>query len=317
MRQRSSEEINPVEVRYIKLGPGGRWEAASLDGRKIDFWGDAGLHDLALGADWECIRQRYSAAGVPSSTATGYARELREFYTLGADTLWITFARGALWWCFAKPEVIYVGGNARGEGTRYRQTIGAWRNRDINGRLLTLDTLSGKLTQLAAYRRTICKVAEHEYLVRRINAQEEPGVIAARDARAQLVAATAELIKQLHWADFEVLVDLLFARGGWRRVSGLGGTMKDIDLLLEQPLTGERASVQIKSSADQQVLAASVSAFEASTQAQRFFFVCHSPRGPLAIPTGDERPVHVLTGSELAAATVDQGLSGWLIGKVA
>jgi hypothetical protein len=89
-------------------------------------------------------------------------------------------------------------------------------------------------------------------------------------------------MQQLHWADFELLVDLLFARAGWRRVSGLGGTMKHIDLLLEQPITGERARVQVESSADQKVLDTCVAAFEASQQASRFFFVCHSPRGKLA-----------------------------------
>ena len=47
--------------------------------------------------------------------------------------------------------------------------------------------------------------------------------------------------------------------------------MKDIDLLLEQPLTGERASVQVKSAADQGVLDACVAAFEANASANRFF----------------------------------------------
>ena len=32
--------VNPGEVRYIKLGRGGAWEAASLDGGRLD-WGVA------------------------------------------------------------------------------------------------------------------------------------------------------------------------------------------------------------------------------------------------------------------------------------
>ncbi|MBA3835963.1 MAG: hypothetical protein H0X53_09025 [Sphingomonas sp.] len=86
-----------------------------------------------------------------------------------------------------------------------------------------------------------------------------------------------------NWADFELLVDLLFARGGWRRLSGLGGSMRDIDLLIEQPLTGERASVQVKSAADQRTFDANIASFEASGAASRFFFVCHSPRGTLTL----------------------------------
>ncbi len=32
--------VAPATIRYIKLGPGGAWEAASLDGSRID-WGDS------------------------------------------------------------------------------------------------------------------------------------------------------------------------------------------------------------------------------------------------------------------------------------
>ena len=31
------------------------------------------------------------------------------------------------------------------------------------------------------------------------------------------------MIAELHWADFEIMVDLIFARGGWQRTSVLGG----------------------------------------------------------------------------------------------
>jgi len=307
------KRIRPTTTRYIKLGPGGAWESASLDGGRID-WGNAiDLHELALAHDWEGARRHYLAAGITPSTATGYVRELTDFYTLGSDCLWITFARGHLWWCFAEPEVVFVGGDGERQGSRYRRTIAGWRNRDVTGRPLTIDGLSTRLTQLAAYRRTICNVGENQYLLRRINAEDEPAVVAARVARERLVTATAELITQLHWADFELLVDLLFARSGWRRVSALGGTMKDIDLLLEELVTGERASVQVKSAADQQLLDNCVAAFEASTQANRFFFVCHSPRGNLSLAPREARPVHLWTSETLAAAAVDQGLTNWLM----
>jgi hypothetical protein len=89
--------------------------------------------------------------------------------------------------------------------------------------------------------------------------------------------------------------------------------MKDIDLILEQPLTSERASVQVKSAADQSVLNACEAAFEANTSASRFFFVCHSPRGELRATTSGDRPVHLWTIEQLASAAVDQGLTDWLI----
>ncbi len=247
------------------------------------------------------------------STATRYLRELRDFHTLGPDCMWITFARGHLWWGFAEPDVFRTSGTSPSEGAIYRKVIGGWRNTDVEDRPLTVEGLSSKLTQLAGYRSTMCNVAEADYLLRRINAEEEPVVAAARAARQALVDASAGLIRQLHWADFETFVDLIFSRAGWRRVSRLGGRMKDIDLMLEQPLTGERASVQVKSAADQSVLNACVAVFEASASASRFFFVCHSPRSALTAPADSDRRVYLWAMEQLASAAVDQGLVDWLI----
>lgn len=304
--------ISPTAVRYIKLGPGGLWEAASLDGNQIDWGNEADPHDLALTEDWETAKRSYLDAGVLPSTATGYLRELREFYTLGPDTLWITFARGHLWWAFSDPVITHMGGDGKRHGSCHRPVIGAWRNTDINGQPLVIAKLSSKLTQLASYRRTICGVAASDYLLRKINGEDEPSVAAARRALGDVISTSEELIKQLHWADFELLVDLIFSGSGWRRVSAVGGTMKDIDLLLEEPLIKERASVQVKSSADQKVFEASVAAFDADDSADRFFFVCHSPKAVLK-PPACRAPVHLWTSRELAAAAVKNGLTNWLI----
>ncbi len=91
--------------------------------------------------------------------------------------------------------------------------------------------------------------------------------------------------------------------------------MKDIDLLIEQPLTGERASIQVKSAADQRTLETNIAAFEASGLASRFFFVCHSPRGSLSLPPAYADRVHLWTLDKLAAKAVDHGLTDWLIEK--
>jgi len=50
------------------------------------------------------------------------------------------------------------------------------------------------------------------------------------------------------------LVDLIFARSGWQRVSRVGEDLADVDMILEQRATGERAFVQVKSKAGQAVL---------------------------------------------------------------
>nr|MBA3526737.1 restriction endonuclease [Sphingomonas sp.] len=302
------ERIAPAAYRYIKLGPAGAWEAICLEQDRIDWGIGPNPHDMAAAKDWAAAKAAYVKAGIASSTATGFVRELKDFHTLGEDCLWITFARGYLWWAFAAPEVFCSGGDPKREGEVFRKVKGKWRNQDLAGRPLRIEEISSKLTQLAGYRGTICNVATSDYLLRRITAEEEPVVAAAREARAALVHTSADLIRQLHWADFELFVDLLFSRGGWRRVSAVGGRMKDIDLIVEQPLTGERASIQVKSAADQSVLDASVEAFLESGNASRFFFVCHSPRGRLNPSQVDDTRVQLWTTDRLAAAAVDHGL---------
>jgi hypothetical protein len=307
-------------VRYIKLGAGGAWEEAALSGGTLE-WGaymdPAGL--LAAGA-WDEVPAHYAAQGLGKGTATSFTREAREFHTLGADTLWITFARGQLWWAFAEPGVVHRDGGVQPtHATHYRRTIGSWCNTDVTGRPLAMVDISTRLTMLSAYRQTICTVGAEDYLMRVLRAEEDPALAAAKRAHVALEAAVLPLIQGLHQSEFELFTDLLFTRMGWRRVSVLGGTMKDIDLLVELPATGERAAVQVKSAAGQSVLDGCTSAFRASRQANRFFFVTHSAKGALAIKQdgADERAIDLLDGPALAGMTVRHGLTDWLMQRAA
>ena len=200
------------------------------------------------------------------------------------------------------------GSETKAEGSRYRRTIGPWRNADVARAPLAMHTLSTRLTQIAAYRGTICAVGEEAYLVGRLNAMPQPAVARVIAARTELADAIAGLIPLLHWAEFELLVDLLFTRSGWRRVTVLGGTMKDIDLLVEQPVTGERIAVQVKSKATQAVLDACAEAHAANGLADRFYFVCHSQSGPLVAPTGGEGRVMLWQPAEIALQRPTPGL---------
>ncbi len=175
--------------------------------------------------------------------------------------------------------------------------------------------MSTLLTQVAGYRQTICRIKPEGYLLRRINAVEEPVVARAHEVRSAMVAVAAEMIAGLHWADFETLVDLIFARSGWQRVSRVGGTQKDVDLILEQPTTGEKAFVQVKYKAGQAVLDDYVDRVRRSGTYQRIFFVCHSPKG--ALSADNESRLHVWAGDRLADAAVRAGLFDWLTERTA
>ena len=177
-----------------------------------------------------------------------------------------------------------------------------------------MSRLSTKLTQLAAYRQTLCSVREQDYLLRRLNGVEEPIVAKALAARQSMIEAASEMIQSLHWADFETMVDLIFARSGWQRVSAVGGTQKDTDLVIEQPTTGERAFVQVKSKAAQAVFDDYAERFETDGTYDRMFFVCHSPIGSFDQPSKPH--IHIWTGGKLAEAAVTAGLQDWLIEAV-
>jgi hypothetical protein len=147
-------------------------------------------------------------------------------------------------------------------------------------------------------------------VIRQSNGEEAPVMARARTARTALVTVAREMIAGLHWADFETLVDLIFARTGWQRVSRVGETLSDVDLILEQPATGETAFVQVKSTARQAVLDDYADRFRRSGLCDRMFFVCHTPRGPLS--AGDTARLHVWAGDRLAEAAVKAGLFAWL-----
>jgi hypothetical protein len=306
------QPIAPAAVRYIKLGPGGGFFERCVEDGILEFGHSAVPHELALTLDRDAIEARLVGEGRSPAKAKDFSREVADFYGLGADCLWITIGAGRLWWAFAEPEVIPIE-PTRGRGARFRRVIGAWRDTDVAGRTLSLETLSTRLTKVAAYRQTVCRVEAEAYLLRRINAVEEPLVVEAQAARAKLTASARALIEMLDWRDFELLVDLIFANGGWRRASGVGSSdQADTDLVLEQPVSGERAFVQVKSTASAGTLADYVERFRASSGFDRLFFVCHSPSAKLASSSSD---VHVWLGDRLAEQAVRAGLFDWLVEK--
>jgi hypothetical protein len=197
---------------------------------------------------------------------------------------------------------------------RFRKCIGGWCNTDINGLPICTDSLSTKLTKVANYRRTLCAVEAEDYLLGRINGRVESIVEKGNQAREAVLEIPTKAIPSLHWADFETLADLIFARSGWRRISPIGGSQKTVDLVVEHPVTDERAAVQVKSTAKQCVLDDFVHAADQSGKFDRLFFVCHSPTGPLASPGGRD-DVHLWSGRELAKTVLRVGLFDWVIEK--
>jgi hypothetical protein len=266
--------------------------------------------DCAAG-EWDKIRKGFLARGKAAGKATAHTNELRDFYTLGADALWVTFADAKLWWAFTEPHVEYLEGQPL---PRRRRTIGPWRSTSIEGAPLRLRDLSTTLTSTIAFRGTCCEIKAGDYLVRRINGVVEPLAEEADALRLQTVDLVKRLMAALHWRDFEIMVDLIFAASGWRRVGVLGETEADLDLLLQQSATGERAFVQVKSSATPEVLADYVIRFREHA-CERMFFVCHSPSKALSKMEGGDG-VELWFGDALAEQVMRAGLFDWLVQRV-
>ncbi len=157
--------INPTDIRYIKLGAGGKWVEPSIGRGEIHFGHLPVPHELCIQGDWDAVVGYLTDLGRSPAKAKDAAREIRDFYALGSDCLWITFADGHLWWAFAEPEVVWFGADGDDRGARMRKTVDGWHNTDITGKPLRIDGLSTLLTQVAAYRQTICRIKPSDYLL--------------------------------------------------------------------------------------------------------------------------------------------------------
>jgi hypothetical protein len=66
----------------------------------------------------------------------------------------------------------------------------------------------------------------------------------------------------------------------------LGGTVTDVDMIVEQPLTGETAFVQVKASSRQAELDDYIERFKSNGRFDRFMFVCAAPQDGMSLPGG-------------------------------
>lgn len=306
-------DVTPEQIRYIKLGSAGAWAAEAIATGTLPFGYRQIDHALCQQGNWNAVREQLIASGRTGAGASQAVRELRDFYELGDDTLWVTLVDGHLWWAFAAGPVEPTGTTTQDAPSRLRRTRDGWRRTSLTGVPLTISGLSSALTRTANYRMTICAVDRTDYLLRRIRGEEDPVHAEAAALKGRMREVALTMIKQLHWMEFETLVDLIFTRGGWRRTSLLGGGQADVDLLLDQPITGETAWVQVKTGTRQRELDDYQERFRRDGSCDRFFFVCHSPAGPLRLA---EAPGHHLwTGETLADVAVDVGLFDWLMDR--
>lgn len=299
---------------YIKLGTKGCWEDLCLQDGTLRLGYFEVPHEHGLNANVEGIREVYKDK--TDSVATGSSTQIIKFYDAGIDTLWITFSRGLLWWSQAEKEVVFLGQDKKkfNQGSRFKRTVDGWHCTTLTGELLRMSELNGKLTRTSGFRKTVCNIDDDvlNYLLRRIQGVPNPDVVAALAAQGDSINRVAKLIQHLTWQDFELLIDLLFAKEGCQRVSKLGGEQKTIDMELRIPLTNQRGIVQIKSSTSQKVFEKYVAEFELM-DADWLFYVYHT----CEVPLKNNHPNVVLFDTEkLAGMAIRAGLIDWLVKMV-
>lgn len=306
--------MNPIkasQAKYIKLGEGGKWQGLCIEDGTARMAYFEVPHELGLTGDSEAIRQVFLDRELAKQAASSHARQVMDFYKSRDETLWITFANGNLYWAFLKPEVEFFGGNSRDfpQGSRLRHTQSGWSNQSLKGTVLRESDLNGALTSVKGYQGTICDVKAFDYLLDKINDRDAPQITAARTARKQVLDVIKDLVVMLSWRNFEVLVDLIFAQSGWRRMSQTGGSQETVDIELMLPSTGERAFVQVKSRTNQKQLEEYISKFEGRSES-RMFYAYHTTNTDLVC--SDER-ISLIGIDQLSKMVLEAGLFDWLI----
>jgi len=304
-------KISPKKVRYIKLGVGGDWEEWCLENGTIRLGYESPYHNESMNGQWDVVRNYWlKERNGNEGAATRDVNQIRDFYELGENDLWITFYQRKLYWCKASSTVELLD-----DGSRVRKTIGEWSCKSLNGQSLTIENIDGRVTKVQGFRGTICGIDMQDYLVNKINGQSQPEVEKAKQHLCKLKNSIKDLIKGLWWNDFELLIDLIFSSSGWQRISVLGKTEKDIDLDLFSPVTQKRAFVQIKSSSSAETFLNYIETFSKYEHYDEMYFVVHTSCDGLKTICSGKTNIHLMDLDRIADLVINAGLVNWLITK--
>ena len=90
-----------VNVRYIKLGEGGKWESECIEKNIIRFGFGTYKEErfaLCMARRWDEFAKQFIADGKNQSTANRFTKETRLFFESDATTVWITFVGEYFYW---------------------------------------------------------------------------------------------------------------------------------------------------------------------------------------------------------------------------
>jgi hypothetical protein len=294
------------------LGRGGKWEEDSIETSKLRLgWREQSIEDINAG-HWKRIEEQLRAKdqGKRVAATTSDLHALKIIAASCNEDIWITFHKAKLWWTHLAPGIV-----EQDDISKFRRTSTPWCDRAANGRLLVASELPGKISLIQGFRATVCRVKYADLLKRTLNGIRSPIATEIQNHRMTLINDLTNAIKELHWKDFETLVDLVFRAAGWIRVSVLGQHEKAYDLLLREPITGNRYVVQVKSKAGLRELQSTIASFSPK-DFLRVFFAVHSPSDDLLNATNIPHHIEIISPYRLGELAMDAGLVGWLEDKM-
>lgn len=308
--------MSKVQIRYIKLGFSGNEAQWCIDNKAIYLgYGHPNLHLNAEQGNWDNVFDILMIGREDTSSqrgaATRHLNQIKSFYDLTENDYFITFHQNKLWWCQPKGKAVLY---HNGLDERMRGTVNGWSDKDLKGQFLWEDHIDGRISQVQAFRGTICEVQETEQLLRIIKGEMKPETKVAMEARTHLLNSLEPLISALNDVDFELLTDLIFARLGWQRESVLGKTKKGIDLVLHNPISNKTVNVQIKSRSTLNELKTFID--DCNKQDKEGYFVVHNDTEELKNFTDKEVGITLLGKKQISQLCVKLGLVDWLIKRV-
>ncbi|KAF0151543.1 MAG: hypothetical protein FD143_1842 [Ignavibacteria bacterium] len=304
------KKIEAKNALFIKLGSKGHWEKDCIEkSNTIKLGFNNPFHSECLEGKWKNVEKYWAKRRKSKGQTAATINQIKSFYESPEDTLWITFYKLKLYWCFAKSKVSILE-----DGSRIREVKGKWSSQDIDGNQLYKENLSGKFAKVQGFQGTICNVKEFDYLINKLNNVLSSKTKEAESALSNLKDKIKPLVQSLSWKDFEILVELIFSASGWQRISATGKTEKHIDIEAISPVNNKRAFVQVKSQSNFKEFENYKNRFLKMKQYDEMYYVVHTPDYKLE-NVKKQKNIEVITLNKIADLVINAGLIGWLIKK--
>jgi hypothetical protein len=310
---------------YIKLGRNSAYFRSCLDQNYVQLGfglNKPNFFESFLNEDWSSLKKLYLQQEDSTRRAGNFIGQLKRARSADESYVWLTIEKGHLYWAQTAKNAKW---KSNGEGATLE--VKPWSNKDTSNEktLLSDRRLPGWLMATSQYKGTICNAARNieiadentraDVIKRLIGGNISLARTNLRTNEQKLQASIKTALTELDPKDFELLIELIFSRSGWRRVGILGKTQKSIDLRLELPTTGERAIVQVKSSSPKATFNNFLKeVVDTWGDCEKFFWVQHS--GDIPVAATEYPEVFIWDTEKIAQQVLESGLVSWLGNKI-